>query len=175
MKFEIKHRFSGEILFSCEAESLGIAVKLALKARADLSYANLRSTNLRYADLSCTNLRSANLRYANLRSADLRYVDLRSTYLRYADLRCTNLRGADLRYADLSYANLRGADLDFSSWPLHCGSFNAKADNRLVWQLICHLTRLDISGCSEEAQAAIGKIHEYANKFCEYRSDVDPI
>ena len=90
MKFEIKHRYTNEILFSCEGGSWKSAVELAIKSKANLSYANLSSADLSSADLSYANLSSADLRYANLSYADLSYA---------------NLRSANLSYADLSYAN----------------------------------------------------------------------
>lgn len=107
---------------------------------------------------------SADLRYANLSNADLRNADLRNADLRYANLRYANLRYADLRYADL----------DFSCWPLWCGSKNVKADDRLVAQLIFHVTRLDISCCSGGVREAVKHIRAMAvsDLFCEYRSDV---
>ena len=110
MKFEIKHRVSGAILFSIETDSWKLAIEAAIKGYADLRYANLRSAdlryaNLRYADLSYADLSSADLSSANLRSANLRSANLRSADLSYADL-----SSADLRYADLSYANLRYAE-----------------------------------------------------------------
>jgi len=84
MKFEIKHRLSGAILFSVEAENWRCAVEAAIKGSADL--------------------RSADLRYANLRSADLRYANLRSA----------DLSSADLSYANLSYAKLSSANLSYA-------------------------------------------------------------
>ena len=111
MKFEIKHRFSGGILFSCESETLKLAVNLAIKSNADLRSADLSYANLRYADLSSADLRSADLSYANLSYANLRYANLRFANLRYANLRSADLSYANLRSADLSYANLSYADL----------------------------------------------------------------
>jgi len=113
MKFEIKHRVTGSILFECDALSLKLAVELAVEQKADLSsadlrYANLSYTNLRYANLSSANLSSADLRYANLSSADLRY-----TNLRYADLSSADLSSAELRYTNLSSANLSSTKDDF--------------------------------------------------------------
>jgi len=98
--------------------------------------------------------------------------------LQGADLQGANLRGADLRVADLREANLReanlqGANLDFSAWPLSCGSLQAKADERLVAQLLFHVARLDVSGASEWAQGAVKAVALYADKFCEYRADVE--
>ena len=101
MQFEIKSRWFGAVIFTADIEAdesasasikLGLAVKVAVKASA--------------------NLRGADLRGADLRGADLRGADLRAAYLRGANLRGANLCGAGLRGADLDGANLRGADLD---------------------------------------------------------------
>ncbi len=120
MKFEIKNRWNGEIIFSVEADSWRFAVEAAIKAKtdlrsADLRYADLSYADLRSADLRSANLRSANLSYANLRSANLSYANLRSANLRYADLRYADLSYADLSYANLSYANLRSANLSYAN------------------------------------------------------------
>ena len=104
-------------------------------------------------------------------------ADLSAADLRCADLSGANLSDADLRDADLRGANLSGADLDFSCWPLWCGSKNVKADDRLVAQLIFHVTRLDISCCSGGVREAVEHIRAMAvsDLFCEYRSDVSKI
>jgi len=96
MKFEIKHRYSGELIIEVEAESWRFAVEMAIKQGA-----NLRSADLSDADLSYANLSDANLRYANLRSANLSYANLSSADLSYADLRYANLRSANLSSANL--------------------------------------------------------------------------
>ena len=46
MRFEIKSRFSGAVLFAVETESLRLAVELAVKARANLAGAKLARANL---------------------------------------------------------------------------------------------------------------------------------
>jgi hypothetical protein len=121
IKFDILNRFSGEVQITAEIEcdenaarsyKLGLAVKWAIKAKANLSsadlrYADLSSANLSYADLSYADLSSANLSSADLRSANLSYADLRSANLSYADLSSANLSYADLSSADLSSADLR--------------------------------------------------------------------
>jgi len=114
MLYEIKHKISGKLKFSIETTSWKLAIEAAIKTKADLRYADLRSADLRYADLRSTDLRSADLRYANLSSANLRSADLRSANLSSADLRSANLRSANLRSADLSSANLRSADLRYA-------------------------------------------------------------
>ena len=90
MQFEIKSRWSGAVIFTAYIEAdesasasikLGLAVKEAVKARADLSCANLRGAYLRGAYLRGAYLRGAYLRDADLSCADLRDADLRGAYL----------------------------------------------------------------------------------------------
>ncbi len=120
MKFDILNRISGEVQFTAEIDcddsalpsvKLGLAVRVAVKEKADLRSANLRSADLRSADLRSADLRSANLYGANLYGADLRSANLYGADLRSANLRSADLRSADLRSADLRSANLYGADL----------------------------------------------------------------
>ncbi len=116
MKFEIKHRFNGYVLFSLETENMRLCVEAAIKSGADLGVADLRGADLGVADLRDANLRDANLRDANLRDANLRDANLRDAnlgcaYLGGANLGCADLRGAYLGGANLRDANLRGADL----------------------------------------------------------------
>jgi hypothetical protein len=120
IKIEIKHYWTGSLLFEYESENNTIKETLqrGVAERADLRSANLRSADLSGADLSGANLRSADLSGANLRSADLRGADLSGAdlsgaNLRSADLRSANLRSADLRSADLSDADLQPVKDDF--------------------------------------------------------------
>ena len=41
MKIEIKHRYTNEVIYSCEAESIKEAVEKAVKENANLRNANL--------------------------------------------------------------------------------------------------------------------------------------
>ena len=66
MKFEIKHVFSGAVLFSLETESMRLCLEAAVQARADLAGADLSGANLAGADLACADLAGANLARANL-------------------------------------------------------------------------------------------------------------
>ena len=68
MHFEIKHRWNGSVLWSGEIEcaadtsdgiKLGLAIRLAVKARADLTRADLRGADLTDADLRGADLRGA--------------------------------------------------------------------------------------------------------------------
>ncbi len=70
-KFEIKHRFNGDVLFAAKTTDQREAILSAID-----SSANLSSADLSFADLSFADLRHADLRYADLRSADLSYADL---------------------------------------------------------------------------------------------------
>ena len=88
MKIEIKNRWSGNVIFEADADSLKIGVQMAIK-----SDANLRGANLSDADLSDANLRGANLSDANLRGANLSDANLRGA----------NLSGANLRISQIGY------------------------------------------------------------------------
>ena len=61
MMFEIKHRYSNEVLFSIEIGTLRLAVEAAIKSVANLSGANLSGANLSRANLSGADLSLANL------------------------------------------------------------------------------------------------------------------
>jgi uncharacterized protein YjbI with pentapeptide repeats len=125
-KFKIMSRWSGAVKFECELTAhvarksygfcLGLAVRKALEAGADLGGADLRGANLGGANLGGANLGGANLRGAdlggaNLGGANLGGANLGGANLRGADLGGANLGGADLGGANLGGANLRGADL----------------------------------------------------------------
>ena len=96
MKYEIKNRFTGEVLFTCEVPD-GLESGMITRHAVEEAISS-------GADLVGADLVGANLRGANLRGADLRGANLRG-----ADLGGANLRGADLVGADLVGANLRGA------------------------------------------------------------------
>ena len=112
-------------------------------------------------------LSGANLSEADLSRADLSRADLSEADLSGADLSRADLSGADLSGADLRGADLRGADLDFSCLPLWCGSFAAKIDRRLFFQIVCKLHRFEIE--DKECLEYLKKTDEYKNIFCEYR------
>jgi len=121
--------------------------------RANLVGAHLVGAHLEWANLERANLVGANLVGANLERA--------------------NLEWANLERAHLVGANLVGAILDFSCFPLWCGSFTAKADDRLVLQLFAHIARLDVEACSEEVKELVLKLPELAkNGFCKYQNAV---
>jgi hypothetical protein len=108
MKFEINPRCSGRTIFTAEIQAddateysvkLGLAVRAAVEANANLSGAYLRGANLSGADLSDANLSDADLRGAYLRDANLSGANLSGANLSGADLRGADLRDADLRDA----------------------------------------------------------------------------
>ena len=120
VKFDILNRCSGDVQFSADIDcaedaltsiKLGLAVKVAIKERANLRGANLRGANLQDANLQDADLRGANLQDANLWGADLQGADLWGANLRGANLQDADLRGANLQDANLWGADLQGADL----------------------------------------------------------------
>ena len=155
-----------------EAESFKDALESSIKRGEDLeganlSYAKLSYANLSYANLSYANLSYANLSYADLSGAKLEGAKLSGAKLSGAKLEGAKLEGADLSGADLSGAKLSGADLDYSSWPLWCGSLNAKIDKRIFCQLLYHTLRAGKSVEDEEVQALLNNpdVLKLANQF----------
>ena len=111
---------------------------------------------------------------ANSQREALEILISQDANLQRANLQRANLQDANLQWANLQWANLQNANLDFSCWPLHCGSFNAKADDRLVAQLINHVAKLDVIQCSGGVKEAIEYIRKMAiaDLFSEYRDGV---
>ena len=68
-KYEIKNRFTGEVLFSCDIPE---GMESGMIARHALETAIADGANLEGANLDGANLRGANLRGANLWGANLR-------------------------------------------------------------------------------------------------------
>ncbi|MGE9985397.1 pentapeptide repeat-containing protein [Desulfovibrio sp. SGI.169] len=143
----------------------------------DLSFADLSGTNLSGTNLSNANLSGTNLSYTDLSFADLSNANLSNANLSNANLSNANLSNANLSNANLSNANLSNANLDFSCWPLWCGSRDVKADDRLVAQLLFHVTRLNVTQCSGGVREAMEHIQTMAvsDLFCEYRNDIKKI
>ena len=120
MKYDILNRFSGTVIFTAEIDcsddtlpsiKLGLAVKVAVKARANLTGANLAGAYLTRANLTGAYLTDANLTGANLAGANLTGANLTGAYLTDANLTGANLAGAYLTDANLTGANLAGAYL----------------------------------------------------------------
>ncbi len=124
--FQIQHCWTGAVLFEAELSAevsrqplgskLGAAIKLALKARANLAGANLADANLAGANLADANLADANLADANLVGANLARAylvdaNLVGANLARAYLVDANLVGANLARANLADAYLVGANL----------------------------------------------------------------
>ena len=112
--FNILNRFTGAVQFSAEIEckpdelpsiKLGLAVRVAVEAGADLARANLPGANLAGAYLAGANLTGAYLAGANLAGANLT-----GAYLARANLARANLAGAylaDAKNADIAIARTR--------------------------------------------------------------------
>ena len=86
MKIQIKNRWTAEVIFECDAESLRVAVELAVSKKVSLRASNLRGSNLSGSDLRGSNLRDSNLRDSNLSGSNLRGSDLSDSNLSDSDL-----------------------------------------------------------------------------------------
>src|SRR5574342_192848 len=80
----LRHHTGNAVFIDPISDNLRDAVRAAIKARTDLSGANLSGADLRSAYLSGADLRSAYLRSTNLRGANLRGANLSGAYLRSA-------------------------------------------------------------------------------------------
>jgi len=85
MNIEIKS-LQGKILFSSNFQTIGEALKEAIKSRANLSRADLYGDNLSRADLSRANLSGADLSRADLSRADLKKIISSRTIVGIGDL-----------------------------------------------------------------------------------------
>jgi uncharacterized protein YjbI with pentapeptide repeats len=70
-----------------------------------------------------------------------------------------SLQYADLHGANLQCADFRGANLDFSSLPLHCGSFQMKVDIGFAKQILYHVSNLSF----EDDEGIKDAIRVFAN------------
>ena len=114
-KFEIKHRYSGAVLFEMETDSLKLCVEAAVKSGADLYRANLSRADLIGANLNGADLIGANLNGANLSGADLSWADLSRADLIGANLSRANLNGANLNGAK-SLVKIMGVEPGNTYW-----------------------------------------------------------
>jgi hypothetical protein len=90
IKFDVTNRFTGAVQFTAEIDcaegadfrvKLGLAVKWAIKTRANLTGANLARANLARAYLTYAYLTGADLTGANLTGANLARANLTDAYL----------------------------------------------------------------------------------------------
>ena len=119
---QIKHRFTCNVLYEAETDTLKMALERGVSADADLSG----------ADLSGADLSGADLRGAYLSDADLRGAYLSGAYLRGAYLRGAYLRGAKgiglKEYAQFRMCPPSG---DFIAWK--CGRFGEVIKLKIPW------------------------------------------
>lgn len=79
-----------------------------------------------------------------------------------------------LHNARMKHASLMGANLDHSSMTFSCKIESIKASDRLVAQMIYHVTRLDFSGCSDTVRSELIEILNgpLGDMFLKYRTDL---
>jgi len=94
MKIAIRHRWTSEILFECDVESMRIGVELAVQSGASLVGASLVGASLDGASLVGASLDGASLDGASLDGASLRRASLDGASLDGASLDGASLDGA---------------------------------------------------------------------------------
>lgn len=104
--FEIKHRFSGDIMYEGMAPSFVALAERAVAEGVDLSESNMAGMNLAGAVLSGGRFVRADLRRVNMVRADLTGAKLAEATLVSSDMTGAILYKANLARADLSDANM---------------------------------------------------------------------
>jgi uncharacterized protein YjbI with pentapeptide repeats len=117
MKFAIRHKLTketlyendsdnetGKVIFECElddkvikssyARLLGLAIKVAVDNKVDLTDADLRFADLRGIDLCGANFNGADFSCANLRGTNLRDASFIDANFQKVDLRFSDAQGA---------------------------------------------------------------------------------
>ena len=108
---EIRNRFTGTAIYGADAETIKIAVEMAVVAKINLSGADLSGADLSGAELFRAYLSGAYLSGANLSGADLSRAYMSSTNLSRA-----NLSRADLFRANLVDGGQRSDGYRFVGW-----------------------------------------------------------
>lgn len=110
----IKHRRTGDILYSGEFDSFKDMVEQAVLdgvslSGADLAYSNIRELNVKYADFTGATFHRSNLSYASIIESTFDNADL-SSVLAFS----TNFSNSDFTYANFTYSELSRAIFDGS-------------------------------------------------------------
>jgi len=103
MKIEIKDRWDGHVIYSCEAENIKEAVEKAVKERVSLNRASLDGASLNDASLDGASLNGASLDDASLNDA--------------------SLDGASLNRASLNGASLNETKYLVKTMGVECGNY----------------------------------------------------
>ncbi|MES2460515.1 MAG: pentapeptide repeat-containing protein [Armatimonadota bacterium] len=122
MSIQIRHRVTGAVLLTVEAESLAgleleaedpaeINLNGADLAGADLSGVCFERVSLAGADLGGVNLSDSTLLHVTINEANLQGANLAGCTLTFADVMRANLRGANLVAAILCHVALDGTDM----------------------------------------------------------------
>ena len=76
MTIQIRHRYTGEVIYSADVETVKEAVEAAVKENASLKFAFLKGADLERANLERAYLKGADLKGAYLKGADFEGADL---------------------------------------------------------------------------------------------------
>jgi hypothetical protein len=135
---EIRHKTTGAILYTVDAETL---------RNANLIGANLADVDLTFVDLTGANLNSANLSGAYLTGAFLYGANLVGTDLTFADLTGAHLYDANLRRANLNGAKFAAVLLASTSF-LNCRTLHeAKGLDFIIHTGPSYLDAITLRSC----------------------------
>ena len=154
-------------------------------SQCNLSLSKLICCSFRHASFdSSTNLSNSKIYESNFLEALLINVNFSYSKISDSNFNEANLAGSffddciiyntSFHRSRMKHMSLRGADIDHSSIMLNCQIESIKASDRLVAQLIYHVTRLDFSGCSDTVRSELIEILNgpLGDLFLKYRTDL---
>ena len=122
MKIEIKHKFTGAVIFAYEKEKNTIkdTIEEAVRLNVSLAFSNLAYSYLEYSNFENANFENCNFEYCNLKNCNLQNCNFESANfknasLQNADFENCNFKNANLKNASLENCNLESADLQNAS------------------------------------------------------------
>lgn len=162
-KAEQLHLCNAEIKSS---EFLKCDLQCILSSGCFMQQSKLADCDAGYSIFVKSKIVQSTFTHTNLCHANFEDASIASTGFRCCDTVGISLDGTEL---------VEGTALDFSSFPLWCGSLHAKPDDRLVSQLLFHITSFNRRNMSNDMKNLLKQLDEMGVHllFQQYRDDLD--
>ena len=118
MKFDIKSRWTGKVIFTAEITAsewdsygvkLGLAVKVAVNAGANMAGADMAGVNMAGANMTGANMAGAYMTGANMAGAYMAGANMTGAYMAGVNMAVAYMAGANMTGANMTGANMAGA------------------------------------------------------------------
>jgi len=122
MIIKIKHRYTNEVIYSCEAKTIREAVQKAVKENVSLSNSNLRNSDFRNSDLRNSILRDSDLSHSDFTNSDFTHSDLRNSDFTNSDFTNSIFRNSILTNSNFTnsiFSNSENLDKT-TKLPIYC-------------------------------------------------------